>query len=80
MRTDHFVENAFVSTSSVTAVTPSPVSGKVGVRPLPIRHPKRKDYPYKLKFIFLSFSIKEIPKGLVDTAAADIKLLQLLEQ
>ena len=51
MRTDHFVESVFVSTSSVTAVTPSPVSGKVGVRPLPIRHPKRKNYSYKLKFI-----------------------------
>ncbi len=51
MRTDCFVETVFVSTSSVTAVTPSPISGKVKVRPFPIRHPKRKTYSYKLKFI-----------------------------
>ncbi len=31
-------------------LTPSPVSGKVGVKPFPIRHPKRKNYSYKLKF------------------------------
>ncbi len=49
MRTDCFVETVFASTSSVTAVTPSPVSGKVGVKPFPIRHPKRKNYPHKLK-------------------------------
>ena len=51
MRTDFFVESVFVSTSSVTAVTPSPVSGKVRVWSPPIRHPKRKNYTHKLKFI-----------------------------
>ena len=36
MKTDRFMETSFVSTSSVASATPSLVSGKVKVRPLPI--------------------------------------------
>jgi len=50
MRTDFFVESVFVSTSSVTAVTPSPVSGKVKVYVLPRLH------PYRSPKLFSAFS------------------------